>query len=142
MTHKNGGNMKPFTKTANKWILSTLMIAALGSQYYFSVSSNTSGHFELSSTAAEELAEKLKQLKATPDITEAEHAKRKHELLVQYNKLINAENAVVKKAPVVKATAETVAAPASKETASKQLILILWAHRHQQRLILPKRKQL
>jgi len=123
MTHKNGGNMKPFTKTANKWILSTLMIAALGSQYYFSVSSNTSGHFELSSTAAEELAEKLKQLKATPDITEAEHAKRKHELLVQYNKLINAENAVVKKAPVVKATAETVAAPASKETASKKIEL-------------------
>lgn len=110
--------MKPFTKTANKWILSTLMIAALGSQYYFSVSSNTSGHFELSSTAAEELADKLKELKSTPNLSEAEHAKRKHELLVQYNKLITAENETIKKAPVVKVAAEPVAAPAPKDGAS------------------------
>ncbi len=116
--------MKPFSKTANKWVLSTLMIAALGSQYYFSVSSNSYGQFELSSTAGEELADKLKQLDSTPNLKPEDRAKKKKELLIQYAPLINAENASVAKATVVKvvpakaAPSESAPAPAKEVKAS------------------------
>lgn len=85
--------MKLFSKTTNKWLLSTMMVAALGSQYYFSVSSNTFGNYELSSTATEELAEKLKQLDNTREATPAEIEKRKKDLIESYSSKIKAENA-------------------------------------------------
>lgn len=42
--------------SSQKWILSTLLIAALGSQYYFSISSKNSGILEMSEMAAPEQA--------------------------------------------------------------------------------------
>lgn len=103
--------MKPFSKTANKWVLSTLMIAALGSQYYFSVSSNSVGQFELSSTAGEELSIQLKQLEATPNLKPEEKAAKKKELLIKYSTLIKAENEP-SKAPVAKVAPAKAEAPA------------------------------
>lgn len=47
-----------------KWILSSLLIAALGSQYYFSASSKNSGLFEMSELAAP-------QIQSITDITAA-----------------------------------------------------------------------
>ncbi|MBC7742159.1 MAG: hypothetical protein H7061_08175 [Bdellovibrionaceae bacterium] len=41
--------MKTFPKQTSKWILSTLLFAALGSQYYYSVSSNNVYSVEMSS---------------------------------------------------------------------------------------------
>ncbi len=43
--------MKTLSKQTNKWILSTALIAALGSQYYFSASSQAVHTIEMSSTA-------------------------------------------------------------------------------------------
>ncbi len=50
MVFINGGFMKQFT--SQKWILSTLLFAALGSQYYFSTSSKDAGFIEMSQLAA------------------------------------------------------------------------------------------
>ena len=47
--------MKHFSKQTNKWMLSTLLVAALGSQYYFSTNSNNMSAVEFSSTAASEV---------------------------------------------------------------------------------------
>lgn len=115
--------MKPFTKTANKWVLSTLMIAALGSQYYFSESSKSNGQFELSSTAGEELAEKIQQIKSTPNIKPEEFAKRKRELLIQYSPAIDAENAALSKAIAAKtALGQSAAKDAPVETATASAV--------------------
>jgi hypothetical protein len=117
--------MKPFSKTANKWVLSTLMIAALGSQYYFSVSSKSYGQFELSSTAGEELGEQLKQLQsASSTMNPEEYAKKRKELLIKFAPLIKAENDALSKATVVKvvpAKAEASAKPELKQEAKPEV---------------------
>lgn len=116
--------MKTFSKTANKWILSTMMIAALGSQYYYSVSSNNYGSFELSSTAAEELSIKLKELEAKKDLPTEAKAKEKAKLIAEYSPKIEAENkpkpATAAQAP---AAAVQVAATPAVATPAKQIEL-------------------
>lgn len=57
--------MKTFSKQANKWILSTALIAALGSQYYFSISSSIVGSMDMSSTAVPSIETKGKVIVIT-----------------------------------------------------------------------------
>lgn len=64
--HKNGGFMKQLPKS--KWILSTLLVAALGSQYYFSASSKNIGEVDMSSYAVT-LSEQ--QIQSLSDLTTA-----------------------------------------------------------------------
>lgn len=90
--------MKPFSKTTNKWILSTLMIAALGSQYYFSVSSNSFGQFELSSTAAEELAAKFEEINKLYGSDPVRFQKEKDKLIADMGPKVRAELKLAKEA--------------------------------------------
>jgi hypothetical protein len=62
MVVTNGGLMKQIPK--QKWILSTLLVAALGSQYYFSISSKNLGAFDLSSEAVPPAVQALKDFTA------------------------------------------------------------------------------
>jgi hypothetical protein len=62
MVVTNGGLMKQIPK--QKWILSTLLVAALGSQYYFSISSKNLGAFDLSSEAVPPEVQALKDFTA------------------------------------------------------------------------------
>ena len=107
MINLNGGDMKTFTKQTNKWLLSTLLVAALGSQYYFSVSSNSIGNFEMSSevpTAADELATRLKTLDATPELTAADLPqleKRRKEIIAEFEPKIAAEKKAATEAKTV-----------------------------------------
>ncbi len=98
--------MKTFPKQKNKWLLSTLLVAALGSQYYFSVSSKSMGSVEMSSVA-EELALKLEQLKHTPDIKAPEFEKRRKEIIAEYESKFVAEKTKLETAEALKITAKT-----------------------------------
>lgn len=106
--------MKPFSKTANKWLLSTMMIAVLGSQYYFSASSLNYGKFELSSTAQEELDQKIQDIGKDKSLTAEQREKLKKELTAKYTPQIEAEKKVkpVPKSKTVELQAKPVAAKA------------------------------
>ncbi len=71
--------MKTFSKQTNKWILSTALVAALGSQYYFSISSSIVGSIDMSSTAAPSIETKGKVIIIT---SAAEKAKPETEARV------------------------------------------------------------
>ncbi len=84
--------MKPFSKQTNKWLLSTLLIAALGSQYYFSVSSKSLGSTEMSSTASEEKLARLKlELDSNHEASPEVKVKRIKELDAEFAPKIAAE---------------------------------------------------
>ena len=85
--------MKSFSKQTNKWILSTLLVAALGSQYYFSVSSTSLGSIDMSSKSEEKLAELIKQLDSQDTDIEYKE-KRKKELNAEFAVKIAAEKAI------------------------------------------------
>lgn len=90
--------MKPFSKQTHKWILSSLMVAALGSQYYFSISSISMGSFELASkeTAAEELKRLLAELDANQEASKENKEKGAAALRKVFSPRIKAEMDAVK----------------------------------------------
>jgi hypothetical protein len=117
MIKVNGGFMK-FSKQTNKWILSTALVMALGSQYYYSVSSNSFGSVEMSSTALLELNAKIKDIDSNNMFLDAaQKAELKKSLYTEYTPKILAEEREAER--VKKALAQQQTQPQVKVAADK-----------------------